>query len=148
MMGADCRAAYQCQDIGGGVGVCTPAPVCGDGTVTFPEECDPPSTPTCDAMCIGLGTAPVGEACTSAGDCAGNYCIADADGYPGGYCTFLGCDLADPTGSCLPYGGDGLCIDAGGGTGACFDTCPPGPGGCRTGYTCTTLSPGVRVCLP
>jgi hypothetical protein len=149
MSGADCRAGYMCQDIGTGQGVCTPMPVCGDGTVTFPEECEPPGTPTCDSMCVGTGTAAVGEMCMGAGDCLGNYCLTDADGFMGGYCTFVGCDLADPSNSCLMYGGDGLCIDSGDGvTGICVDTCAPGPGACRMGYTCTMLGGGARACLP
>jgi hypothetical protein len=51
------------------------------------------------------------------------------------------------TTSCLPYGGDGLCLDTGGGTGACFDQCVNDMD-CRSMYTCNNLGGGIRVCLP
>jgi hypothetical protein len=144
---SDCRPQYMCQAIGGGYAVCVPAPVCGNGTVEQGEECEPPNTPTCDASCQGTGTAPIGDPCTAATDCAGNLCVTEADGWPGGYCSQMPCDLGAPDTSCLPYGGDGLCLDAGAGQGVCVDQCMNDVD-CRAMYSCVNLGGGVRVCLP
>jgi hypothetical protein len=145
----DCRAGYQCfSPAPGAQSVCAPLPtmpVCGDGVIDPPEECEPPGTPTCDAMCQGLGMAPVGDPCTTAGDCAGSLCITDADGFPGGYCTDI-CDSTDPM-ACAAAGG-GLCLSTGpGGPELCFDECMTTPD-CRMGYTCTNIGMGNEICLP
>jgi hypothetical protein len=144
---ADCREGYDCVDSGGGVGVCVPAAVCGNGAVEQGEECDPPDGSVCGTDCVGLGTAPVGAACATAADCAGNYCAPESDGFPGGVCTQVGCDLAAPETSCLEFGGDGLCIDVGDGVTACIDRCDPARPDCREGYDCTIVAPGVGVCV-
>ncbi len=148
--GADCRAGYECYDLGGGYGVCYPEPVCGNGFVESGEECDPPDGGICGPDCQGTGTAPVGDPCLGAVDCAGNWCLSPEDGYPDGYCVFAGCDLLTP-GSCAPYGADALCVNFGTASdpyGVCMDGCTPGPNACRAGYSCRQLSPGVRICQP
>jgi hypothetical protein len=147
----DCRADYECLDIGGGVGVCLPVPVCGNGTVERGEECEPPGTATCTATCQGVGTAPIGAACTAATECGGDTCFTDADGWPGGYCSQEGCDLGAAATSCLPYGGDGYCLDVGdtgSPYGMCFDRCAA-PADCRNGYACEDLGGGLGgLCFP
>jgi len=146
---SDCRAGYECLDLGGGYGVCYPEPVCGNGFVESGEECDPPGA-DCTADCQGTGTALVGEPCSTAADCEGNWCLSEADGYPLGYCVFAGCDLTAPN-SCVSHGADSICVDFGTPTepyGVCMDGCSPGPGACRADYSCSQLSPGVRICQP
>jgi len=148
---SDCRTGYECYDLGGGYGICTPEPVCGNGFVEDGEECDPPDGGvTCTDACQGTGTAPVGDPCASAMDCAGNWCLTAEDGYVDGYCVFAGCDLTTP-GSCAPWGADAVCVNFGTAQdpyGVCMDGCSPGPNSCRAGYSCRQLSPGVRVCQP
>jgi hypothetical protein len=142
---ADCRTGYFCQFAGGGVHICGPRPPCGDSTVEYPEECDPPNGTTCLAGCVGAGTQPVGATCTSAADCAGDGCFSMADGFTGGYCTDIDCDLtADPVTACAAAGGDGYCFDLGEGVGFCLDQC----GSCRPGYSCMSVGGGVRICVP
>ena len=51
-------------------GCLVPCPACGDQTVDFPEQCDPPGCPTCDIHCRTLQPA----GCVDA-----NACTADAD---------------------------------------------------------------------
>jgi hypothetical protein len=154
---ADCRAAYECVALrdGSGLGLCFPEPVCGNGVVERGEECEPPGVGNCDGSCQGLGAAPVGDPCASAADCAGNWCIESASGWPGGYCTAYDCELAAPETSCSPAGGDGYCLnvgDAGSEYGMCFDTCDPDQGNtdCRLGYECVDLRPqtGHGLCFP
>jgi hypothetical protein len=149
--GTDCRTGYECEDWGLGVGtlgICSPTPVCGNGIVEAGEECEPPNTSTCTATCQGTGTAEVGTTCTSNMECAGNYCFSDADGWPGGYCSQLGCDTSAPKTSCLAYGADAVCLDLGG-YGVCLDGCKLVPPTCRTGYACMSSGiAGTRVCYP
>lgn len=145
---ADCRAHYVCQTIAAGTSVCLPEPVCGNGKVEVGEECEPPETPTCNASCQGMGDLPVGDPCSDAAQCAGNYCIGQ---WPDGYCTQYDCDLADPESSCAPAGGDGYCWDIGeSGTpfGVCLDRCQPGAGDCRAGYLCVPVAGGMGLCIP
>src|SRR5262245_56713022 len=69
---------------------------------------------------------PVGSPCMSEAECLGETCYGEADGYPGGYCTDLGCSLGAPSNSCLIYGGDAYCLDfgvPGAPLGVCIDLC-------------------------
>ncbi|MBI5479095.1 MAG: hypothetical protein HY906_09575 [Deltaproteobacteria bacterium] len=95
---------------------------------------------------------PVGASCSAGTECAGGSCLSQSRGWPGGYCSQVDCDLADPQGSCLAYGGDGVCRDVGdpgSPLGMCFDGCQPLLFDCRTGYLC--LPSGVQgrwACFP
>lgn len=150
-MPSDCREPdYLCLPIGGGRGLCIARGICGDGEVGFGEECDPPDMMTCDAMCQGTGTAPVGSACASAADCAGDACIME---FPGGYCTDVNCDLDAPTTSCASAGGDALCLptgEPGMEVGICADRCDPAmmSADCRPEYECVELDAESSICLP
>jgi hypothetical protein len=131
-----------------GLGLCMPPAVCGNGLVEFGEECEPPNTATCNATCQGLGTLPVGDPCTSATQCAGNFCIAE---WPAGYCTLYDCDLDAPDTSCAAAGGDAMCFDIGewgNPFGVCLDRCDPAGTECRAGYHCLDLGGNEGVCLP
>lgn len=149
----DCRDGYSCQDFGF-TAICLPAAICGDGVVDPGEECDPPNGTTCDDMCQGTGAAPVGAPCLDAAECSGDFCIAEADGWAGGYCTELDCDLSMPATSCAAFGGDATCVDVSDPAdmmpfGACLDACDAMAPDCRPGYECTTFGAGTATyCLP
>ncbi|WP_147443549.1 MYXO-CTERM sorting domain-containing protein [Corallococcus sicarius] len=119
-----CPAPYQCRAstaVSGSQFACLPAPV-GEDTK-------------------------VGSPCASASECgaANSRCLSEADqttGFPpwkGGYCTESCTANADcPLGSaCATVGSLGK---------RCLDTCRPGTGDCRSGYSCTTLPEG-NVCV-
>jgi len=139
----DCRTGYYCLDIGSGIGICYPGPACGNSIIESGEECDPPSPGSCTSTCQGVGIAPIGAVCTSALDCLGNACLTNDSGWPGGYCTYAGCDLGNPLTSCAAYGGDGVCQDLG--TPVCLDRCN-GATDCRSGYYCAYADAGIHVC--
>ncbi len=119
----DCRSGYDCFDVGLGTGT---------------GVCAPPAP---------AGTDPIGAACVDGSTCASSGCIDESQGWPGGYCAAGGCDLGAPDTSCLAYGGDGVCVDDGGGGSICLDSCV-NTADCRSpGYTCQSYD-GQRVCLP
>ncbi len=95
------------------------------------------------------GPPPPGSAglpCEFAEECIGDACIFDIEGFPGGYCTAEGCDLASPHASCSAFGPDAVCIDSVGG-GFCFDGCDPAGFDCRDQYACGLVG-GQVVCFP
>jgi hypothetical protein len=112
----------------------------GDGYL----DCDDPTSCQGGFDCIG-GTGLVGEPCFGPSDCASNKgdpaCLADAQGFPGGYCSEF-CDLAAP--DCA---GDGVCAQLGFSVnGTCLDGCV-GNGDCRPGYTCKDMNLSKKVCV-
>jgi hypothetical protein len=115
------------------------------------EECDPPEMDVCGDTCIGFGTDPIGAPCDSAADCAGDACISEMDGWPGGYCSEAECDLDDPKGpTCSAFGGDGTCVNVGmpgAPVGICADACDIDAPDCRMGYTCMLFG-GAHICAP
>ncbi len=95
---------------------------------------------------------PIGGLCTFDEDCAGGFCMASIGGafFPDGYCVKPECDLAAPATSCLPYGGDGVCVDVDPTTltaSICFDACDPAAPDCRAGYACAFRF-GANICFP
>lgn len=140
-----CNGDLSCQDglcraeeCGASGQQCCPGAVC-DGGIT------------CAAgICGGSGgTAAVGTACTSNGECQLNQCRTDGSGWPDGYCT----------GDCASNAacpGDSLCVGNPFNLGLgnmCVDACdtPGTQSSCRTGYVCERSqrlegSPGV--CIP
>jgi hypothetical protein len=75
------------------------------------------------------------------------FCILEGLGFPGGYCSAPSCELTDPINSCVPSGGDAVCVMSGAAA-VCLDQCI-GDGDCRSGYTCQLAPDGVTlVCLP
>ena len=84
--------------------------------------------------------ATVGDACTTASDCANQVCI-NQPWTPGGYCS-KSCTVGDD-GSC-PSGS--TCIANGNGTGnpACFRVCTTMMD-CRNGYACLQSRTGSKL---
>lgn len=145
----NCRPGYGCLDSGlvspGGSALYACVPSCGDGVLDPGEECEPPGTATCDALCEGTGTAPVGAPCASAADCAGNHCFLTESAFTGGYCTQLWCDPTDPVASCAAYGPNARCASIIGPY-SCYRECGT-DADCRGGYLCRAVETG-RVCHP
>jgi len=163
---------------------CTPGD-CGDGDPEDPDACSDPATnfdrlvydttseAVCDpvtARCTGgpsTSSASGGDACTEDRDCeAGGICLTDAEGWPGGSCTKVRCDLEDN-----PCANEGVCQEPGLGFPGCLQGCAVGgvdpdsePGTwvaegsarstCREGYGCFWGGEGAAgevdngVCLP
>lgn len=86
----------------------------------------------CGPKMFGMGT--VGDSCRYGSDCATGECApSNPDGFPGGYCTIVDCDLKNqrcPIGSaCKAVGQRSYCLaDCGGFV--------PNPKECRSGYGC------------
>jgi hypothetical protein len=78
----------------------------------------------------------LGLACSTAeGVCEGEACLREVDsGFPGSYCTSVGCDPAMPAMSGCP--GDGVCVDGASGRGLCLDGCETDMDCTRPGYAC------------
>ncbi len=103
----------------------------------------------------GLGTcatpfdpARLGQQCSPrTGGCEGGTCLREFDsGYPGAYCTYVGCEVG-VAGSCP---GDGVCATRGT-RNLCLDACAS-DSDCRTGYACRPSDPldaaSATACVP
>jgi hypothetical protein len=118
---------------------------CGDDREPLDAQLDAGSDATEDEG-HDVDTAPTllahGAACTDDAACEGGTCLTDEDGYPGGYCTRLGCA---EDGICSP---DSHCafVDAERTQSACFVACSDAAP-CRPGYQCDTFG-GLSFCLP
>lgn len=88
-------------------------------------------------------TTPVGASCFSSPECGAiGFCIEEASGFPGGYCTQQ-CGMG---GSPCPPGA--VCRNTGGGESFCLDACAD-PMECRPEYNCVQLGINPeRVCWP
>ncbi len=175
-----CRSGYACDIL---ASVCLPGCQSNDecrirredtntdGAITTADSWvyDPASTATCSASTgrctqAGVSTAHAGDTCTRASQCEANgICFQAAEGWPGGYCTKYGCDVAG-------FGCSGttsVCQSRGIiGTGAlCMRGCTVGAepatdrlgtaghgSGCRTRYTCLWNGTGASgmngACVP
>lgn len=93
--------------------------------------------------------APIGSACAggaaNGGGCgAGEFCLPDMAGFPGGYCS-----AQCSAGATCP--GSSVCVTQslfGVSQSGCFATCGAAPGGCRTGYVCQGRDAGSSYCRP
>ncbi|HUC33374.1 MAG TPA: hypothetical protein VMS14_08220, partial [Ilumatobacteraceae bacterium] len=99
--------------------------LCGNGMIDAGEECDPPNSPTCDAVCQRIQTCGDGfqdapEGCddgnTESGDCCSATCQPEPQGMPcgvddGNACTDQGCNSS---GACVvtPKPDGYICNDA------------------------------------
>ena len=86
----------------------------------------------------------IGAVCTADADCEGGICLAEGEGFDGGYCSSVCTTDEDCPGS-------GVCLEAGGGTFLCFDRCDPAATEreCRAGYGCaSSFSLPAPICLP
>jgi len=102
---------------------CQRIPICGDGHVDFPETCEPPNTPTCDANCTTI-TPPF------CGDGVVNQPSEECDP-PGPTCN------ANCTNITLPFCGDGSVNQPG-------EECePPNTPTCSANCTNITLGPAL-----
>ncbi len=126
----DCREGYGCRE-GACVPSCESDDDCSSGRVCNPAVgiCSSPFDP-------GL----LGNTCSgSRRACLGGTCWSEfASGFPGSYCTYLGCDpnATDATDGCP---GDGVCSEVDG-QAVCLDACTVGAG-CREGYDCRQVDP-------
>lgn len=106
---------------------------------TLPSEIDagPPET---DA---GPPESDIGTGCTADSDCDGGVCVTESDGFAGGYCSAFCVSDEDCEGA-------SICVEVGGGTSLCFDTCDPDvERDCRAGYGCgESFMLPAPVCLP
>lgn len=84
-----------------------------------------------------------GAACNRDRDCKdwsgandqGAICLTDADGFPNGYCTFLGDGSTSLNYGCNGYGGKHVAYSSTWGDGYCYHRCDA-PNDCRVGYRC------------
>jgi hypothetical protein len=139
--GAGCPSAQRCHPV---LRTCVD-PCSGDA------DCDPATY--CNSVwsiCLSPGPAApgsstgIGAPCLRDGDCPANgHCLTDADGYPGGYCSFAQC-TADPV--AFPCTGDAICLEPTTGVSSCFHACRQ-DGDCRDGYLCTVFGDHA-ICLP
>lgn len=86
---------------------------------------------TCDLelnVCTGgAGIADVGGECVADEACEGGLCLTEDVGFPGGYCSFVGCAVdsdCGATGRCVPTPSGNLCLTACGSAADCRDTYP------------------------
>ncbi len=121
---ADCRAGYNCIQLGVGMGsrVCWPTP---------PTSTNP------------MG-APVGSSCSDDQDCVSGTSCLQEQGFPGGYCTTLYCD---PVTSPCP--GGSACYAFPGLFSMCLAECPSGGmrSTCRPQYYCLGPTGQAGVCI-
>ena len=125
-----CAAGNTSQSCGSGgnaCAACAMGQVCRGGSCGMPPDAGPP--------------APVGSPCTGNASCgAGQFCLPDQAGFPGGYCSAQCMMGACPTGS--------TCVTTtvfGFSQSACFATC----GACRAGYACQPgADGGTAYCRP
>jgi hypothetical protein len=109
-------------------------------------DCDDPTGCQKLSACTP-GAAVTGAACTSQTDCAANnndpICLADKQGYAGGYCSEF-CELSAP--DCA---GDAVCANIGFGSvhGVCLDGCMT-DADCRPSYACADKGLSSKVCGP
>jgi MYXO-CTERM domain-containing protein len=172
---------------GGGIGAaCETGADCGSGVCfagSCSQSCDwlnPASCPSgfyCSGEAIGscsaggicvpgsAGSRAIGEACTSATECASLHCASGVCSTPcipggaAGCATGFSCQLgaAPGCGSCQQSGGLGapcdvnedctsrLCAEVNG-EGVCTELCEAGS--CPTGFGCLAAGPDVSVCVP
>ena len=85
-----------------------------------------------------------GEACTSDDACEGGSCITEADGWPGGFCTTIGCETRR---DCARQGFDNRCYQNPRGENFCVRICTTGMD-CRDEYICQMVGGGQGFCVP
>ena len=156
----DCRTAYRCRPIDredpdgpkGCFAGCTSDTQCtgmtGGGTAYV---CNP-GTGYCTRP---LNPDELGDVCDPSDfrACRGGRCLSNAEGWPGGMCTYPGCSLTGATTPSATCPTGSACTDDGGGDpdlGVCVPSCTVGSSTCRTGYTCVAVSTGSTdgACRP
>lgn len=114
-----------------------------DAGITFDATLPPDTGPVMQDAGNPPVEGDIGEPCGSMSDCE-SYCITEADGFPGGYCT-AACDADNP----CPSGS--TCTPVGMGSSICLADCDPTSTDrtCRMGYGCAEsfMLPGP-VCVP
>lgn len=134
----DCRDGYDCVDSDTHPGRLTCRPACTtDDQCTGGRVCNP-AVGRCDEPFSGE----LGEPCSTVmGACAGGTCFTEFDsGFPGSYCSFLGCDAsaADADDGCPD---DGVCRENEDGSTFCMQGCEDSRD-CRGGdYECRPVDP-------
>jgi len=121
---ADCRAGYNCINVGVG----------GNGRVCWPN---PPTS-------MNPNGDPVGAACGMDEDCGAGLTCLQQQGFRNGYCTRLYCDPVT-----APCPSASACYAFPGLFSLCLSECTVGPPsmGCRMGYYCLGPAGGSGVCV-
>ncbi len=120
-----CREGYECRDSDS---------FPGGPTYCLPPRAEPPPVGVAD-----------GEACTGPQDCQGGTCIAESEGWPGGYCTSINCNNRNDCAS--PGGEDNRCYQNPQGPNICVRICQD-TSECRQDYVCQPVGGGVGFCVP
>jgi hypothetical protein len=155
-MDSDCRAGYECTAQAAHPDRMFCGPAC-----TEDSQCTGTSFGGDPHVCnAGLGTCAVafdddrlGAECMGRRSCPGGTCIREFDsGFPGAYCTYLGCMIGAPD-AMDGCPADGVCIASGADmmTGLCLDGCTADTD-CRDGYACRPSdaedATSPTACLP
>lgn len=115
----DCRDGYDCETNEDYPDRLTCQPACTDDDVCSGGRVCNVGLGICD---VPFDVDDLGTACSTTGNCGGGGCLTEFEsGFPGSYCTFVGCDPTQPDESdgCP---GDGVCFD-GEDFDLCFDGC-------------------------
>jgi hypothetical protein len=144
-LGSPCGANGYCAGDGVCEKKCTSQAQCREGYRCL--DYNFVGTQTCTPYADGTGG--VGAPCTTFRDCSGgtsSYCVTEARGWPGGYCTqeCLGGNLLCPSGHCVEdRDASGFLLP-----GACATDCTT-DAQCRSGYTCQNANfDNEKECFP
>ncbi len=136
--GDDCRAGYDCLPSDDYPDRLSCRPACRDDDDCGGDRVCNPAVGICDDPFSGT----LGVACSrSMGACTGGTCLTEfASGFPGSYCSYVGCDAsADDAGDGCP--GDGVCLATDDDGTFCLDGCEADRDCRAPDYECRPVNP-------